>query len=93
MEKHSMAPEMLAEIDATAGQIGVAASDVNSPNGHYSAVRDFGLVQYRAVAIPEEPEPPRPWPKRRCRVTISIPIITIIAILVYVAHRHMGLRI
>ena len=27
-------------------------SDADSPAGHYSAVRDFGPVQYRAVAIP-----------------------------------------
>ena len=44
--------EMFAEIDAVAGQIGVNASDAGSPRGHYSAVRDFGPVQYRAVAIP-----------------------------------------
>jgi hypothetical protein len=44
--------EMFAEIDLIAGQIGVAASDAGSPAGHYSASRDFGQVQYRAVAIP-----------------------------------------
>ena len=44
--------EMFAEIDAIAEQIGVTASDAGSPRGHYSAVRDFGPVQYRAVAIP-----------------------------------------
>ena len=44
--------EMFAEIDAIAGRIGTTASDVGSPNGHYSAVRDFGPVQYRAIAIP-----------------------------------------
>jgi hypothetical protein len=44
--------EMFAEIDAIAGQIGVTASDADSPRGHYSAVRDFGPVRYRAVAIP-----------------------------------------
>jgi hypothetical protein len=44
--------EMFAEIDVIAGQIGVTASDADSPRGHYSAVRDFGSVQYRAVAIP-----------------------------------------
>jgi hypothetical protein len=32
--------------------IGSAASDVASPRGHYSEVRNFGPVQYRAVAIP-----------------------------------------
>ena len=44
--------EMFAEIDAIAGHIGAVASDAGSPRGHYSAVRDFGAVQYRAVAIP-----------------------------------------
>jgi hypothetical protein len=44
--------EMFAEIDAVAGHIGITASDADSPAGHYSAVRDFGPVQYRAVAIP-----------------------------------------
>jgi len=44
--------EMFAEVDAIAGQIGATASDADSPCGHYSAVRDFGPVQYRAVAIP-----------------------------------------
>ena len=43
---------MLAEIAAIAEQIGVTATDADSPRGHYSAVRDFGPVQYRAVAIP-----------------------------------------
>ena len=32
--------------------IGSAASDADSPHGHYSAVRNFGPVHYRAVAIP-----------------------------------------
>lgn len=44
--------EMFAEIDAIAGQIGTTASDADSPSGYYSAVREFGPVQYRAVAIP-----------------------------------------
>ena len=44
--------EMLAEIDAIAEDIGAIASDADSPRGHYSAVREFGPVQYRAVAIP-----------------------------------------
>ena len=43
---------MFAEIDAIAEQIDVTASDGGSPRGHYSAVRDFGPVRYRAVAIP-----------------------------------------
>ncbi|HEV3381094.1 MAG TPA: hypothetical protein VG142_08965 [Trebonia sp.] len=45
--------EMFAEIDAIAGHIGALASDADSPRGHYSAQRDFGPVQYRAVAIPD----------------------------------------
>lgn len=44
--------EMFAEIDVIADRIGVTASDTGSPRGHYRAVRDFGPVQYRAVAIP-----------------------------------------
>jgi hypothetical protein len=44
--------EMFAEIDTIAEMIGSTASDADSPRGHYSAVCDFGLVQYRAVAIP-----------------------------------------
>jgi hypothetical protein len=45
--------EMFAEVDVIAREIGVTASDADSPAaGHYSAVRDFGPVQYRAVAIP-----------------------------------------
>lgn len=42
--------EQRAEIDAIAAQIGVDA--IESRSGHYSASRDFGPVQYRAVAIP-----------------------------------------
>jgi hypothetical protein len=44
--------EIVAEIDAIAEMIGSTASDADSPKGHYSAVRNFGAVQYRAVAIP-----------------------------------------
>ena len=44
--------EMFAEVDAIARCIGTQASDADSPAGHYSAVRDFGPVQYRAVAVP-----------------------------------------
>ena len=43
--------EMFTEIDVIAEQIGVTAS-ADDPAGHYRAVRDFGPVQYRAVAIP-----------------------------------------
>jgi hypothetical protein len=43
--------EMFAEIDAIAERIGITASDADSPSGHYSAVIDFGPVQYRVVAI------------------------------------------
>lgn len=44
--------EMFAEIDTIAELIGSTASDDGSPRGHYSTVRDFGPVRYRAVAIP-----------------------------------------
>ena len=44
--------EMFAEIDTIAELVGSTASDADSPRGHYSAVRNFGPVQYRAIAIP-----------------------------------------
>jgi hypothetical protein len=44
--------EMFTEVDAIAEQIGAAASRGEGPAGHYIASRDFGPVQYRAVAIP-----------------------------------------
>jgi hypothetical protein len=44
---------MFAEIDVIAEHIGTTASDADSPAGHYSTVRDFGPVEYRAVAIPQ----------------------------------------
>ena len=47
--------EMFAEIDTIAEMIGSTASDADSPRGHYSAVRNFGPVQYRAIAIPHSP--------------------------------------
>lgn len=43
--------EMFAEIDAVAEQIEATASADDS-SGHYRAIRYFGPVQYRAVAIP-----------------------------------------
>jgi hypothetical protein len=45
--------EMFAEVDVIAGQIGVTASQNDTPDGHYVASRYFGPVQYRAVAIPQ----------------------------------------
>ncbi|MDQ2814221.1 MAG: hypothetical protein M3Z75_20725 [Actinomycetota bacterium] len=42
--------EMCAEIDATAARLGVTADPTTG--GHYVAVRRFGPVEYRAVAIP-----------------------------------------
>jgi hypothetical protein len=45
--------EMFAAIDAIAEQVGVTAAGNDNPAGHYIAYRDFGPVQYRAVAIPE----------------------------------------
>jgi hypothetical protein len=44
--------EMFAEVDVIGEQIGATASRSEGPAGHYSASRDFGPVQYRAVAIP-----------------------------------------
>ena len=44
--------EMFAEVDIIAGQIGVTATQNDTPDGHYIASRYFGPVQYRAVAIP-----------------------------------------
>ena len=41
---------MRARIDATAVRLGVTA--YGSAGGHYLAVRSFGPVEYRAVAIP-----------------------------------------
>jgi len=45
-------PQMRAEIDATAVLLGVNAHLTGG--GHYIAVRLFGPVEYRAVAIPPE---------------------------------------
>lgn len=45
--------EMFAEVDVIADQIGVTASQNDTPDGHYIASRYFGPVQYRAVAIPQ----------------------------------------
>jgi hypothetical protein len=50
--------EMFAEIDAIAELIGSTASNADSPHGHYSAVLNFGPVQYRAVAIPHSARKP-----------------------------------
>jgi hypothetical protein len=44
--------ETFAEIDIIAEQIGVTATRNDTPDGHYIASRNFGPVQYRAVAIP-----------------------------------------
>ena len=44
--------EMRAEIDATAARLGVTAH--LTCGGHYVAVRSFGPVEYRAVAIPRK---------------------------------------
>ena len=44
--------EMFAEIDVIAGQIGVTASDADSPPATTARSASFGPSQYRAVAIP-----------------------------------------
>ena len=41
---------MRAEIGSIAARLGVIARE--TPGGHYVAVRSFGPVEYRAVAIP-----------------------------------------
>jgi hypothetical protein len=41
---------MRAEIDAIAARLGVRARQTGG--GHYVAVRSFGPIEYRAVAIP-----------------------------------------
>jgi hypothetical protein len=46
--------QMRAEIDQIADRIGTAAED--TPHGHYAAVRHFGPVQYRAIAISDHPD-------------------------------------
>ena len=46
-------PTMCAEIDAIARRLGVIAQ-ITPPHGHYVAVRLFGPVEYRAVAIPRK---------------------------------------
>jgi hypothetical protein len=42
--------EMRAEIDVIAADLGVIAHETGG--GHYVAIRSFGPVEYRAVAIP-----------------------------------------
>src|SRR5258708_29001227 len=43
--------EMRSEIGQIAALIGTEISDQTAGHGHYEAVRSFGPVQYRAVAI------------------------------------------
>jgi len=45
-------PARSSEFSCARTAFGVTSSDADSPTGLYSAVRDFGPVQYRAVAIP-----------------------------------------
>jgi hypothetical protein len=45
-------PQMCAQIDATAAQLGVIAHLTGG--GHYVAARFFGPVEYQAVAIPRK---------------------------------------
>jgi hypothetical protein len=44
--------EMKAAIDAIAALIGADINDQTAENGHYTASREFGSVQYKAVGIP-----------------------------------------
>jgi hypothetical protein len=41
-----------AEVDRVAGLLGVPVCDETARGGHYTAVRTFGPVEYRCVAIP-----------------------------------------
>ncbi len=43
--------EMRAEIDQVAVRIGTEPADRTADHGHYTASRNFGPVEYRAVAI------------------------------------------
>jgi hypothetical protein len=43
--------EMRAEVDSIAARIGAEVTDWIKDRGHYTASRNFGPVQYRAVAI------------------------------------------
>jgi hypothetical protein len=45
-------PGMCADIEVTAARMGVATC--LTIGGHYVATRDFGPVEYRAVAIPSK---------------------------------------
>ena len=47
--------QMRAEIDRIAARIGAEPTD-DAAYGHYAAARLFGPVQYRAVAIGENPD-------------------------------------
>lgn len=42
--------KMRAEINAIAARLGVTARETYG--GHYTAIRHFGAIEYRAVAIP-----------------------------------------
>ena len=68
--------EMFAEIDTIAVLIGSTASDADSPRGHYSAVRDFGPVQYRAVAIPRSARNKERGERRCCPISLSVPSLS-----------------
>jgi hypothetical protein len=43
---------MKAEIDRIAALIDAGVNDETADNGHYTASRKFGPVQYEAVAVP-----------------------------------------
>lgn len=44
--------EQRAEVDRLADLLGVPVTDETSTGGHYIAVRAFGPVEYRCVAVP-----------------------------------------
>jgi hypothetical protein len=50
--RHSTEAQMKAAIDAIATLIDTDINDETAENGHYTASREFGPVQYKAVGIP-----------------------------------------
>jgi hypothetical protein len=52
--------EMQREVDAIAALIESEVSDETAADSHYTTSRDFGPVQYRAVAIPVRVRNPSP---------------------------------
>ncbi len=49
---HDRDPDGIAEVDRIAALLGVPAEDEIADGGHYSAIKVFGPVTYRAFHIP-----------------------------------------